>query len=64
LSHSSSPLQLFFCSTWAWIQGLHLEPLCQSFYVIGFLKIGSHKLFPWTGFEPNLDLLDLCHPSS
>jgi hypothetical protein len=33
-------------------QGLHLEPLHEPFLVISFLKIGSHKLFPWAGFEP------------
>jgi hypothetical protein len=31
---------------------LSLEPLHQSFLVMGFFKIGSFKLFPWAGFEP------------
>jgi hypothetical protein len=35
----------------AWMQGLHPQPLHQSFYVKGFFKIGSLKLFPWTGFK-------------
>jgi hypothetical protein len=44
---------LFFWGggTGAWTQGLHLEPFHQPFFVLGFLKIGSHKLFAWAGFE-------------
>jgi hypothetical protein len=35
------------------VLGLHLEPLHQPFFVMGFFpKIGSLKLFPWAGFEP------------
>jgi hypothetical protein len=36
----------FFFSTGAWTQGLHLEPLYQSFFCVcerGFFKIGSLK---------------------
>jgi hypothetical protein len=32
---------LFFCSTRAWTQGLHLEPLHQPYFCAGFFKIGS-----------------------
>jgi hypothetical protein len=31
----------FFCSTGAWTQGLHLEPLHQPIFCEGFLEIGS-----------------------
>jgi hypothetical protein len=41
-----------YFSIGALAQGLHLEPLHQSFFVLGIFKIGSHKLFPWDGFEP------------
>jgi hypothetical protein len=41
----------FFCGTGFWTQGLHLESLCQPFFVMGFFKIGSHKLFAWAGFK-------------
>jgi hypothetical protein len=42
---------LFFLEggTGAWTQGLHLEPLHQPFFVMGFFEIGSRKLFPWAG---------------
>jgi hypothetical protein len=33
------------CSTGFWTQGLHLEPLYQPFFVRGFFKIRSPKLF-------------------
>jgi hypothetical protein len=46
MSHHTFPKNtLFFCSTGAWTHGLYLEPLHQSFFVIGFFDIGSHKLF-------------------
>jgi hypothetical protein len=32
-------------------QGLHLEPIHQPFFVMGFFKIGSHKLFAPAGFN-------------
>jgi hypothetical protein len=51
----------FFCSTGAWIQGLHCEPLCQPFFVMGFFKIGSCKLFAGVS---NNDPPDLCLLSS
>jgi hypothetical protein len=35
----------FFCDTGVWTQGLHLEPLQQSFFVKRFFETGSHKLF-------------------
>jgi hypothetical protein len=41
----------FFYSTGAWTQDLHLEPLHQPFFVMGFFEIGSHKLFPRAGLE-------------
>jgi hypothetical protein len=45
-SHSVSPfLHLFFCGAVVWTQGLHLESLHQPFFLMGFFKIGSHKLF-------------------
>jgi hypothetical protein len=43
--------QLVDCSTGAWTQGLHREPLYQPFFVKGFLKIGFLELFAWAGFE-------------
>jgi hypothetical protein len=42
----------FFFSTGVWTQGLHLEPLWQSFFVKGFFKIGSLELFAQSDFEP------------
>jgi hypothetical protein len=48
----------FFCCTRAWTQGLHLEPLHQSFYVMDFFKIGFRGLFAQAGFEHNPP--DLC----
>jgi hypothetical protein len=41
----------FFGGTRAWTQGLHLEPLHQLFFVMGFFKIGAHELFAQAGFE-------------
>jgi hypothetical protein len=29
---------IFFCGTGVWTQGLHLEPLCQAFFVKGFFR--------------------------
>jgi hypothetical protein len=34
----------FFLQYWG-IQGLHLEPLYQPFFMMGFFKIGSQELF-------------------
>jgi hypothetical protein len=45
-------LSFFFGSTGIGTQGLHLEPLHQPFFVLGFFKIGSCKLFVQAGFEP------------
>jgi hypothetical protein len=42
LSHTLSPLFLFFCSTGVSTQGLYLEPLHQPFVVKDFFKIESH----------------------
>jgi hypothetical protein len=42
----------FFCGTGIWTQGLYLEPFHQPFFMMGFFKIGSLKLFPQAGFEP------------
>jgi hypothetical protein len=44
-------LFLFFCGTGVWTQGLHLEPLHQPFFVMGFFKIGSRKLFAPANFK-------------
>jgi hypothetical protein len=33
------------------IQGLHLEPLHQTFFVMGFFDMGSHELFAWASYE-------------
>jgi hypothetical protein len=41
----------FFFSAGIWTQGLHLEPLHQPFFVMGFFEIGSCKLFAWAGFK-------------
>jgi hypothetical protein len=35
----------FFCGTGTWTQGIHREPLCQPLFVMGFIGIGSRKLF-------------------
>jgi hypothetical protein len=45
----SSPLCVCVCvcSTRVWTQGLHLEPLHQPFFMMGFFKIESRKLFAW-----------------
>jgi hypothetical protein len=40
-------LFIYFCSTGAWTQGLHLEPLFQPFSVLDIFEIGSHGLFVW-----------------
>jgi hypothetical protein len=40
-----NPMSLFFCGSEVWTQGLHLEPLHQSLFVMGFVKIGSRELF-------------------
>jgi hypothetical protein len=42
----------YFDSTGAWTQGLNLEPIHQSFFVMGFFKIGSYKLFAQAGLKP------------
>jgi hypothetical protein len=31
---------------------LHLQPLHQPSFVMGFFEIGSLELFAWAGFEP------------
>jgi hypothetical protein len=44
------PFFFFFCSG----SGLHLEPLHQLpplFFMMGFSEIGSHKVFPQSGFK-------------
>jgi hypothetical protein len=41
----------YFCITGAWSQGLHLEPLQQPFFVMGFLQIGARELFAQAGLE-------------
>jgi hypothetical protein len=33
------------------VLGLHLEPLLQPFFVMGFFEIGSHELFAQDGFK-------------
>jgi hypothetical protein len=43
---------LFFGSTEAWTEGLHLESLHQPYFCEGFFKIESHKLFALGDFEP------------
>jgi hypothetical protein len=43
---------IFFFSTRAWTQGLHLKPLHQPFFVMVFFKIGSCELSAQAGFEP------------
>jgi hypothetical protein len=52
-----SPRLIFFFSTRAWSQGLHLEPFHQPFFVMGVFKIGSRELFACAGFEPAAILL-------
>jgi hypothetical protein len=40
-------LLFVFCGTGVWIQGLHLKPLHQPFFMVGFFfEIGSQELFP------------------
>jgi hypothetical protein len=41
---------LFF-QDWTWTQGLHLEPLHQLFFVMGFFEIGSLELFAQASFK-------------
>jgi hypothetical protein len=41
-----------FCGTGVWTHGVHIEPLHQPFFVMGFFEIGSLKLFAQAGFEP------------
>jgi hypothetical protein len=41
-----------YCSTGTWTQGLHLEPLHQPLFVMGFFNTGSHELFSLAGLEP------------
>jgi hypothetical protein len=41
----------FYCATVLWTLGQHLEPLYQSFIVMGFFRIGSSKPFAWADFE-------------
>jgi hypothetical protein len=43
-------LSFFFCGTGASTQGLYLEPLHQSFFVMNFFEIGSRKLFECPGW--------------
>jgi hypothetical protein len=40
----------FFCSTRVWTQGLQLDPLSQSIFVMFIFEIGSHQLFAQAGF--------------
>jgi hypothetical protein len=42
----------FVCNTGVWTQGLHPEPLHQSFFMMSFFKTGSCELFAWNGFKP------------
>jgi hypothetical protein len=43
----------FFCGTVVWTQGLHLEPLRQSFFCDGFFRDRVFfPIFSQTGFEP------------
>jgi hypothetical protein len=44
-------ISFLFHSTGASTQGLHLEPLHQSYFCEGFVKIGSCELFAGSGFE-------------
>jgi hypothetical protein len=41
----------FFCGIGDSSQGLHLEPLHQPFFVIGFFETGSRKLFAQADFK-------------
>jgi hypothetical protein len=52
----------FFCSTGAWTQGLHLEPLHQPF-MLGIFKIGSRRI-NCLGLASNRDPPDICLLSS
>jgi hypothetical protein len=55
-------LFFFFCSTGAWTQGLHLEPLHQPFLWWIFSRQGLENYLP--RLAVNLDPLDLCLLSS
>jgi hypothetical protein len=44
-------LPIFFCSTEAWNQDLHLKPLYQPFFVMGFFQGRILKLFAQAGFK-------------
>jgi hypothetical protein len=39
--------EFFFCSAWAWTQGLHLEPLHQPFFVMVFFFFFLKKSKPF-----------------
>jgi hypothetical protein len=42
----------FFCSTGAWTQDLHIEPLQEFYFCESFFEIESHKVFACVVFEP------------
>jgi hypothetical protein len=39
------------CGAGVWTQGLHLEPLHQPFFMMGFSEIGSRELLAWAGLK-------------
>jgi hypothetical protein len=47
----------FFCGAEAWTEGLHLEPLHQPIFVMGFFEIGSHELFDQGWFQTTILLI-------
>jgi hypothetical protein len=44
-------IYIYIYCTEVWTQGLHLKLLYQPVFVMGFFKIGSHKLFAQAGFK-------------
>jgi hypothetical protein len=52
----------FFSGSGVWTQGLHLEPLCLPFFVLGIFEIGACKLLP--GWLRTRDPPDLCFLSN
>jgi hypothetical protein len=54
------PPPFFFFGTGVWTQDLHLEPLHQPFFVMGFFKTGLVNYLPW--LASNCDTPDLLPP--
>jgi hypothetical protein len=47
----------FFSSTGDWTQSLHLEPLHQFFFVMGFFQDRILQTFAWGKFQTSILLI-------